>query len=151
MSTNTVSRPNSAATTPPTDAPTSRFTDHVADESVLATSTSSRAATLGITAVRAGSKNAAISVSSNSSGYTSHTVDRDRTSSMAKTMTIRATSATIMTRLRRIRSLITPAAGPMKTGEGPAAPTPARLSLPGQSIEAAGCKSPAYKTSRRSR
>ena len=67
----------------------------------------------GTTAVRAGSKNAAIRVSSRSSGYTSHTVERDRTSSMEKTMTIRATSAVIMTRFRRTRSLMTPAAGPM--------------------------------------
>src|SRR6478672_4400384 len=44
---NTASRPSSAATTPPTDAPTSRFTDHVAEERVLATSTSSRAVIFG--------------------------------------------------------------------------------------------------------
>ena len=64
----TVSRPKNAATTPPTDAPISRFTDHVADDNVLATSTSSSAAILGITALRAGSKNAAIVVSASSNG-----------------------------------------------------------------------------------
>ena len=68
FSTNTASRPNKAATTPPTDAPINRFTDHVAEDSVFARMTSSRAAIFGITALRAGSKNAAISVSSNSSG-----------------------------------------------------------------------------------
>jgi hypothetical protein len=44
------------------------LTDHVADDRVLATSTSSLAVMFGTTELRAGSKNAAISVSSNSSG-----------------------------------------------------------------------------------
>src|SRR5450631_3135528 len=65
---NTVSRPKNAATTPPTDAPISRFTDHVAADRVFATRTSPSAAMLGITELRAGSKNAAIVVSANSKG-----------------------------------------------------------------------------------
>ena len=65
---NTASRPKNAATTPPTEAPMSRFTDHVADESVFATSTSLSAAILGMTELRAGSKNAVIVVSASSSG-----------------------------------------------------------------------------------
>jgi hypothetical protein len=64
----TVSRPKNAATTPPTDAPISRFTDHVADDRVLATRTSFSAEILGITALRAGSKNAVIVVSAISNG-----------------------------------------------------------------------------------
>ena len=65
---NTVSRPKKAATTPPTEAPINRFTDHVAEESVLAMSTSPRAAMFGITELRAGSKKAAMMVSASSSG-----------------------------------------------------------------------------------
>src|SRR3981189_2520419 len=64
----TVSRPKRAATTPPTAAPTSRFTDHVAQDNVLGTSPSSSAAMLGITALRAGSKNADMVVSASSRG-----------------------------------------------------------------------------------
>ena len=65
---NTTSRPKKAATAPPTEAPINRFTDHVAEESVFAISTSSLAAILGTTALRAGSKNAAITVSASSKG-----------------------------------------------------------------------------------
>ena len=109
---NTASRPRKTATTPPSDAPIARSNDHVMDESVLATITSSRRTRLGITELRAGSKNAAITVSITSSGYTSHTVERERTSSMESTMPARTMSAVIMTRLRRTRSFTTPAEGP---------------------------------------
>ena len=60
--------PKKAATTPPTEAPINRFTDHVAEESVFAMRTSPFVAIFGITALRAGSKNAAISVSASSKG-----------------------------------------------------------------------------------
>ncbi len=68
LSTNTASRPKKAATTPPTEAPIRRFTDHVAEDRVLAMSTSPFAAMFGITELRAGSKNAAMMVSAKSSG-----------------------------------------------------------------------------------
>src|ERR1700733_10504599 len=84
---NTASRPKKAATTPPTEAPINRLTDQVADERVLAMSTSPLVAMLGITELRAGSKNAAIMVSASNNGYTSQTVERERTSSMARTTT----------------------------------------------------------------
>src|SRR5712692_9483122 len=66
--TKTVSRPKKAATTPPTEAPTRRFNDHVAEESVLAMRTSPRSAILGITELRAGSKKAAMEVSASKKG-----------------------------------------------------------------------------------
>ena len=66
--TNTASRPSHAATTPPSIEPIARSNDHVADESVLATITSPSATTFGMTALRAGSKNATMTVSRNSSG-----------------------------------------------------------------------------------
>ena len=69
---------------------------------------------LGITALRAGSKNAAIVVSASSNGYTSHTVDRERTNNIAITTTKRIRSAAIMTCLRFSRSFTTPAVGPAK-------------------------------------
>src|ERR1700692_4950747 len=114
LSTKTASRPKKAATTPPTDAPINRLTDHVAEESVLATRTSSLAAMLGTTELRAGSKNAAIMVSASSNGYTSQTVERERTSNMASTTAKRTKSAAIITYLRRNRSFTTPAIGPTK-------------------------------------
>lgn len=84
----------------------------MADDSVLASRTSPSAATFGITALRAGSKNAAIEVSASSKGYTSHTVERDRTNNMASTTTQRMMSAAIITCLRFRRSFTTPAVGP---------------------------------------
>ncbi len=77
-------------------------------------STSPFAAMLGITELRAGSKNAAMVVSASSSGYTSHTVERERTNSMASTTAKRIRSAAIITYLRRRRSFTTPAIGPTK-------------------------------------
>src|SRR5271165_7676585 len=66
--TNTASRPSHAATIPPRTDPIARSNDHVADDSVLATITSFSATTLGMTALRAGSKNVTITDSRNSSG-----------------------------------------------------------------------------------
>ena len=108
----TASRPNSAATTPPSVAPMARLNDHVVEESVFAAISVSGVVMLGITALRAGSKNAAIMVSSSSSGQTSQTSAGVRTNSMPSTMAARARSAAIMTRLRLTRSLTTPAVGP---------------------------------------
>jgi len=51
-------RPASAVTRPPIDAPSASIADQVALDSALAASRSSGAVTLGIVAVRAGSKNA---------------------------------------------------------------------------------------------
>src|SRR5437870_3511623 len=62
--TNTAFRPSNAPTTPPKVAPSTRFMDQVVDDSVLARTRSSRVVILGITELRAGSKNAAIMVSS---------------------------------------------------------------------------------------
>src|SRR2546425_6351323 len=50
-------RPATAVTSPPIDAPSASIADHVALESALAGITSSADVTLGIVAVRAGSKN----------------------------------------------------------------------------------------------
>lgn len=58
LTTKATSRPNTAVTTPPTDAPMASIADHVALESALAGSSSSPEVTFGIVAVRAGSKNA---------------------------------------------------------------------------------------------
>ena len=82
--TNTASRPNHAATTPPIVAPSTRFIDHVVDERVFATITSSRAVMFGMTELRAGSKNAAIIVSASSSGYTNQTRLRDESAAWKK-------------------------------------------------------------------
>src|SRR5271165_341558 len=68
FNTKTASLPSQAATTPPRTDPIAKSNDHVAEESVLATITSPSATMLGMTAVRAGSKNATITVSRNSSG-----------------------------------------------------------------------------------
>lgn len=68
----------------------------------------------GTTADRAGSNSAHITVSQNSSTYSSHTVSRDRTNSIASTIPARIQSAKIMTFFRRIRSLMTPAMGAAK-------------------------------------
>ena len=67
----------------------------------------------GITALWAGSKNAAPMVSSSSSGYTSHTVPGVRTPSIPSTTKNRPISAAIMMVRRLMRSLITPVAGAM--------------------------------------
>src|SRR5262249_32781603 len=98
--TKTASRPSHAATTPPIVAPSTRCIDHVVDEGLLARLTSARGVMLGIRDLRAGSKTAAMIVSASSSGYTSHTMLRDRTSSMEKTITTRITSAAIITFFR---------------------------------------------------
>src|SRR5215510_55516 len=58
LMTNATFRPATAVTTPPTDAPSASMADQVALESALAGSSSSGDVTLGIVAVRAGSKNA---------------------------------------------------------------------------------------------
>ena len=55
---NATSRPKIAVTAPPTDAPIASIADHVALDSAFAGSSSSPVVTLGIVAVRAGSKNA---------------------------------------------------------------------------------------------
>ncbi len=55
---NAASRPSSAVTMPPAPAPMASMADHVALESAFAVSNSERVVTLGMTAVRAGSKNA---------------------------------------------------------------------------------------------
>ena len=55
---NATSRPATAVTTPPTDAPTASIADQVALASALAGSNSSSLVMFGIVAVRAGSKNA---------------------------------------------------------------------------------------------
>jgi len=64
----TVSRPYRTATTPPREAPAARQKDHVMDARALAASTSDARTMLGITALWAGSKNAAPTVSNSSSG-----------------------------------------------------------------------------------
>ena len=55
---NATFRPNTAVTSPPIDAPIASIADQVALDSALAGRSSSGAVTLGIVAVRAGSKNA---------------------------------------------------------------------------------------------
>ncbi len=58
FTTNATLRPASAVTRPPIDAPSASIADQVALDSALAGSRSSGAVTLGMVAVRAGSKNA---------------------------------------------------------------------------------------------
>ena len=58
LTTNATLRPTAAVTRPPIDAPSASIADQVALDSALAGSSSSADVTLGIVAVRAGSKNA---------------------------------------------------------------------------------------------
>src|SRR5688572_24318269 len=58
LMTNATFRPATAATSPPTDAPTASIADHIAADSALAGISSSADVMFGIVAVRAGSKNA---------------------------------------------------------------------------------------------
>src|SRR5438093_7809617 len=58
LTTNATFRPAIAVTMPPTDAPSASIADHVALESAFAGRSSPADVTLGIVAVRAGSKNA---------------------------------------------------------------------------------------------
>ena len=109
--TNTALRPRNAATRPPINEPTAKLNDHVVEASVLAMVKSSLSTRLGSTELRAGSKKPHITVSTNSSGYTSQIVELERTSNMHVTITARTTSEMIITRLRLMRSLITPAIG----------------------------------------
>src|SRR5437899_12710184 len=60
--------PSSAPTKPPRVAPSTRFMDQVVEESVFARTKSSRVVMLGMTELRAGSKKAAMMVSSRSNG-----------------------------------------------------------------------------------
>ena len=110
----TVSRPKAAATNPPSAAPMAKLNDQVVEESAFATTTSLSAAMFGTTADRAGSNSAHITVSQNSSAYSNQMPSRERTSNIASTMPARAQSAKIITFLRRMRSLMTPAAGAAK-------------------------------------
>ncbi len=59
LMTNAISRPATAVTRPPIDAPMASIAAHVALDSALAGISSSLLVTLGMVAVRAGSKNAA--------------------------------------------------------------------------------------------
>src|SRR5581483_7502363 len=68
LTTKTASRPSNAPTAPPSAAPSRRLIDQVVDDKVLAMTRSSRVVMLGITELRAGSKKAAIMVSSSRSG-----------------------------------------------------------------------------------
>src|ERR1019366_6542649 len=114
LMTNTVSRPKIAATNPPSADPIAKLKDHVVEDNPLATTTSGPAVIFGTTAERAGSNSAHISVSQNSSRYNSQTVSRDRTNTIASTIPARIQSAKIITFLRCMRSLMTPAAGAAK-------------------------------------
>src|ERR1044071_1258591 len=58
LTTNAASRPNTAVTTPPIDAPIASIADHVALASAFAGTSWSAVVPFGIVAVRAGSKNA---------------------------------------------------------------------------------------------
>jgi hypothetical protein len=64
----TASRPSRTATTPPSEAPTARQKDQVIEANALAGSTSSAETMFGMTALWAGSKNAAPMVSRQRSG-----------------------------------------------------------------------------------
>ena len=70
---NATSRPATAVTTPPIDAPTASIADHVALASALAGSSSSSLVMFGIVAVRAGSKKAEAPTVSAITAYAIHT------------------------------------------------------------------------------
>ena len=111
----TVSRPKNAATTPPIAALQSEGSPTTSLKiACWRPALPAPAAMLGITELRAGSKNAAIVVSASSNGYTSHTIDRERTNNIAITTAKRMMSAAIITCLRFSRSFTTPAVGPTK-------------------------------------
>src|ERR1019366_9603859 len=97
FSTNTASRPSVTMANPPTAAPIAKLMDQVVDDSALADGISSGEVMFGITAERPGSNNPQQTVSQNSSANSSHSVPRERTSSMESTITARATSAKIIT------------------------------------------------------
>ena len=71
--TNATSRPNAAVTRPPTDAPMASIADQVAADKAFAGSSSAADVTLGIVAVRAGSKNADAATTSAITTYAIHT------------------------------------------------------------------------------
>ena len=112
LMTNAMSRPASAVTSPPTDAPIASIAAQVALDSALAGISSSLLVTLGIVAVRAGSKNAEPVTESAITTYASQTCSRVRTSSRPSTTTPRIRSVAIISRRRSTRSTTTPASGP---------------------------------------
>src|SRR5262245_27631566 len=73
LTTNATSRPNAAVTRPPTDAPMASIADHVAADKAFAGSSTSADVTLGIVAVRAGSKNADAATTNAITTYAIHT------------------------------------------------------------------------------
>src|SRR5204863_2421177 len=81
LTTNATSRPKTAVTMPPTDAPTASMADHVALDNALAGSSSSPVVTFGIVAVLAGSKNACAMTAIAVTAYASHNWSTRRTSS----------------------------------------------------------------------
>src|SRR5258708_26326594 len=91
-----------------------KLNDQVVDDSVFATTRSRSAAMLGITALRPGSNSAQNTVSRNNRMYNSHNSCGPRTNNMHSTMAARDQSAQIITFLRLMRSLTTPAAGATK-------------------------------------
>src|SRR5262245_44865666 len=92
---NATFRPERAVTRPPIDAPAASIADHMALESALAGISSSSDVTLGIVAVRAGSKNAWADTHTAVTTYAIHTSSRRRTSRRPRIMTPRNRSAEI--------------------------------------------------------
>ena len=112
FSTNAVSRPHTAATTPPSEAPIASIADHVPVETALAATSWCRGTMSGTVDDRAGSKKPDAPTVTAVTTYASQTVDGVRTSSRPRIITPRTTSAAIMMRRRSKRSMMTPAVGP---------------------------------------
>src|SRR5450830_380231 len=109
--------PKTAATAPPTTAPSDSIVDHVTAVSELAATRWSARTRPGVTAVRAGSKKAERVIWRAVAAYTIQIWSRQETRSSARTTAARPRSAPIITAFRDRRSTTRPARGlATKTG-----------------------------------